>query len=233
MLAKLFTGRQILYQALGYSLFLHILFMALALPHLGRHLLFFSSPRLHGHIVAGQDTSESPPQPKQDNPTGAGGDSSFEEARPVTKSSNKEGPTSLPQSPETNATSKLNNSPLPANLPARSTSASTLSLPQQMAELDLHSMRNYQHGLLAALQRYRAYPSAARAQGMSGVVSLSLEIIPAGGPRIRVEKSCGHRLLDTAALGFLRQAIADVRLPPALHGQRFRLLLPVSFNLED
>ena len=91
------------------------------------------------------------------------------------------------------------------------------------------STTTYRNLVMAELNRRKAYPDQARAQGAQGRVVVSFTVGPAGRVvNLAVTTSSGHSALDAAA----RQAVSGMTLPPP-PGGRFTSSAALRFRLDD
>lgn len=93
-------------------------------------------------------------------------------------------------------------------------------------------MAGWASKIRARIDRKRSYPSAARAAGLTGTVTLALEVAADGQVLgVRVAQSSGHAALDHAALAAVARAGRLPRAPKGLGGARHAFRLPLSFRL--
>jgi periplasmic protein TonB len=84
--------------------------------------------------------------------------------------------------------------------------------------------------LYGELTRSLAYPAIARRRGLEGRVELSLAINADGSLQLaQLRSSSGHRILDAAALDFLRELFPS----PLAPGSEIQLPVNVEWRLED
>jgi periplasmic protein TonB len=99
---------------------------------------------------------------------------------------------------------------------------------------DAAGLRQYRLALAGEARRYKRYPEAARRNGLSGVAEVRVAVESVGQERLtELARSSGHAMLDAAALDMMRLAAARTSLPESLRGQRFAVLLPVVFEVEN
>ncbi|SFL97408.1 TonB family protein [Rugamonas rubra] len=85
--------------------------------------------------------------------------------------------------------------------------------------------------VLARMERFRRYPTAARARGEEGVVTLRCRVNRDGQVlSAAIEQSSGHPLLDQAALETLQRAAPLPRIPDERPAQ-LDLSIPVQFSV--
>ena len=95
-------------------------------------------------------------------------------------------------------------------------------------------LRQYRFSLAAAARRFKRYPALARERGWEGTAEVTLTfsaVLPT--PEIALTRSSGRVLLDEQALAMVNQAARSTLPPPGLKGKDYRVLLPVTFSLDD
>jgi protein TonB len=107
-------------------------------------------------------------------------------------------------------------------------------LPTSPALPSAELLRLYRLSLARSARHLKVYPSLARINGWEGtvVVTVMPTAIP-GAPRVALEKSSGHALLDRQALEMVEQAVSQAVLPEGLHGQAMSLSLVVVYSQND
>lgn len=121
---------------------------------------------------------------------------------------------------------------VPQSVPAQTTSS--LAVEPVASGPDAAALRQYRLALASEARRFRRYPESARRQGFTGTVEVRVAVDPIlSVRRADLNRSSGHAQLDAAALEMLQQAVAHARLPEALSGQHFAVLMPVIFEVED
>lgn len=99
---------------------------------------------------------------------------------------------------------------------------------------DAAGLRQYRLALAGEARRYKRYPEVARRSGLAGTAEVRVAVESVGSERLtELTRSSGHALLDAAALEMMRLAAARTSLPESLRGQRFAVLLPVVFEVND
>nr|WP_255522833.1 energy transducer TonB [Rugamonas sp. CCM 8940] len=100
------------------------------------------------------------------------------------------------------------------------------------AQQEVRSGSNSWEGkVLARMERFRRYPTAARARGEEGVVTLRCRVNRDGQVlSATIEHSSGHPLLDQAALETLQRAAPLPRIPDERPAQ-LDLSIPVQFSV--
>lgn len=89
-------------------------------------------------------------------------------------------------------------------------------------------------GLLKLLSANFNYPALARRNNWEGNVEVKLRIEPSGSlSHIRITRSSGYPVLDTAALKNLRNIAAVPRAQNWLNGDYYDLVLPIEYRLID
>jgi protein TonB len=97
---------------------------------------------------------------------------------------------------------------------------------------DAAGLRQYRLSLASEARRHKRYPEAARRAGLAGTAEVRIAVT-AFDRQAELTRSSGHAVLDSAALDMLRLAAARAPLPEVLLGQRFVVLVPVLFEVED
>lgn len=96
----------------------------------------------------------------------------------------------------------------------------------------LHKTATWQASLLARLEKFKHYPSAAMADGQKGVPLISFTMNRLGRVvQTTLEKSSGHRLLDDEALSLPQRAQPLPAPPETVRGTLIRLTVPVEFTI--
>lgn len=89
-------------------------------------------------------------------------------------------------------------------------------------------------GLLKLLSANFNYPALARRNNWEGSVEVRLRIEPSGSlSHIRITRSSGYPVLDTAALKNLRNIAAVPSAQNWLNGHYYDLVLPIEYRLID
>ena len=94
-------------------------------------------------------------------------------------------------------------------------------------------LRRYRLALAREARRFKRYPPLARERGWEGtaeVVAIFGDSLP---PRVVLEKSSDHAVLDQQAVAMITQAVQAAELPDSLRGRNFRLVIPVRYGLDD
>lgn len=91
----------------------------------------------------------------------------------------------------------------------------------------------WQRRLFGHIARHKTYPEAARRTRESGEALLAFRISRDGAlSGVRVIRSSGHPVLDSAALDVMRRASPVPALPRDLRGDGFEFSLPMRFTLK-
>lgn len=98
----------------------------------------------------------------------------------------------------------------------------------ESSEAYADALRGYRIALASHAKRF--YPPLAEEMGLGGRCEVEVVLRPSAVPELRIKRTCGHDLLDQAALKMLRRSLASVELPPALKSRRFGFTLPVQFD---
>jgi protein TonB len=113
-----------------------------------------------------------------------------------------------------------------ASLPATAASATTTK--------NEDSSRLYEQQLLAWLNQYKYYPSAAQKRRQQGIVTVAFTINAKGYIQsYTIETTSGYKLLDKAVIKMLKRANPMPNVPVNLQGskQRFSYAVPIVFGL--
>lgn len=95
-------------------------------------------------------------------------------------------------------------------------------------------LRGYRIAVAREARRFKRYPSQATASGWEGSAEITLQVGPDGRPQpATLARSSGHEPLDRAALAMIDAGAQRARLPEALRGRSFAVLLPVVFDLDE
>lgn len=95
-------------------------------------------------------------------------------------------------------------------------------------------LRGYRIAVAREARRFKRYPSQATASGWEGSAEIALQVGPDGRPQpATLARSSGHEPLDRAALAMIDAGAQRARLPEALRGRSFAVLLPVVFDLNE
>ncbi len=120
-------------------------------------------------------------------------------------------------------------------LPLPDTRASGAGLqPSPQEGISAEDVRQYRTALAISAKRFKRYPALARERGWEGSVEVVLDfrrVLPA--PAVSVSSSSGRALLDDQALEMIRQAAGVTGIPEQLRGRDFRVLMPITFTLDD
>jgi protein TonB len=94
------------------------------------------------------------------------------------------------------------------------------------------AIRRWQATLVAHLQRYKRYPSAARRDNEEGIAYLRFAMDRNGTVLFkRLERASGHAALDQETLALVERAQPLPAPPPEMPGERFEFVVPVQFQL--
>lgn len=95
-------------------------------------------------------------------------------------------------------------------------------------------LRGYRIAVAREARRFKRYPSQATASGWEGSAEIALHVGPDGRPQpATLARSSGHEPLDRAALAMIDAGAQRARLPEALRGRSFAVMLPVVFDLNE
>jgi protein TonB len=147
-------------------------------------------------------------------------------------------PKPVPQQVERPPVPKTDPDPSPpapaAAAPAAAAAASAASVSASAASATPPStaMPSFQGVLLAHLQRYKRYPSEARARREQGVAYLRFIMDREGKiASFRLERSAGSSALDQEVLAMIKRAEPLPPIPPEISQVQLELIVPVQFSL--
>ncbi len=106
--------------------------------------------------------------------------------------------------------------------------------PPREEGISANEIRQYRTSLAISAKPFKRYPPLARERGWEGDVEVVLDfrrLRP--GPEVSVASSSGWTVLDDQALEMIRRAVRVTDLPASLKGQDFRVLVPITFSLND
>ncbi|MEA2818458.1 MAG: periplasmic protein TonB [Bradyrhizobium sp.] len=129
-------------------------------------------------------------------------------------------PAAAPAGPRTSAAPKAERhaSLTPSSAPAGATSAAALA--------------SYNQLVAAHLQRFKQYPSSAKAAGEQGIARLSFTLGRSGQVLgSRLAGSSGHPALDGETLAMVRRAQPFPPMPPELTQASMSFSIPVQFSI--
>lgn len=90
---------------------------------------------------------------------------------------------------------------------------------------------NYKGKVVAKLRRAKRYPKKARRGNLSGTARVSFTISQSGSVSgVRLARSSGHAILDTAALDMVRRASPMPKFPSDIKRSKMTLQVPVRFD---
>jgi periplasmic protein TonB len=94
------------------------------------------------------------------------------------------------------------------------------------------ALPNWTSQLVARLERFKRYPSAAQARGEGGVAELAFNVDRRGGVHhAQILRSSGSALLDKAALALLARAAPLPPPPPEIRGAQIAIVVPIRYNV--
>jgi protein TonB len=142
-------------------------------------------------------------------------------------------PPPRPQAEPRRAAPRPAQSAPPAPRPAEAPSApAAAAAPVPPAPAPRRPPPSYVGALLAALERHKTYPEAARWRRAEGVAILRFAMRRDGTVTAwRIERSTGHADLDEAVERMIRRASPLPSPPPELPGDPVELAVPVRFSL--
>jgi len=106
--------------------------------------------------------------------------------------------------------------------------------PPRQESVSAEDVRQYRTSLAISARRFKRYPALAKERGWEGNVEIALDFRRvSSGPEVSVASSSGRSMLDDQALEMIRQAARVTDLPASLKGREFRVILPITFNLND
>lgn len=107
-------------------------------------------------------------------------------------------------------------------------------LPTSQAPPSAELVRQYRLSLARSARPLKAYPPLAQSNGWEGTVVVTvMQTASPGPPRIALEKSSGHALLDRQALEMVEKAVSQAVLPEGLRGQVMSLSLAVVYSTQN
>lgn len=128
-------------------------------------------------------------------------------------------PTDIPPAPRTSAAPKAD----------RQASVAATAVSGAAAEVAIAS---YNQRVAAHLQRFKQYPSAAKAAGEQGTAMLSFTVSRDGQVRnSRLAGSSGHSALDAETLAMIHRAHPLPSFPPDIKQASMSFTVPVRFSL--
>jgi periplasmic protein TonB len=227
------ADRRVFTYAVGASLALHALLLALRAPQ-SAPPISPGAPPLVAHLVEPEVVREAPPvvEPPKPPPT------KREVAKPAPRVVQ---PVPAPQpqtftlapAPETASEP----APAPARAPSMAEAPPPLASapPAQPAAADPTLLiAQYRQQFINAAVRYKRYPLRARDSGWEGDVVVRLEIAPSGElAEVKVKRGSGYAVLDEQALEMFRLAAPQVPVPPTLRGRAFGFDVRAVYSLKD
>ena len=100
------------------------------------------------------------------------------------------------------------------------------------ASRNADTVPNWKSQLVARLERFKRYPSAAEARGEQGVAQLAFTVDRGGGVHnARITRSSGSSLLDEATLALPMRAAPLPPPPPEISGAQIAIVVPIRYNM--
>ena len=100
------------------------------------------------------------------------------------------------------------------------------------ASRNADTVPNWKSQLVARLERFKRYPSAAEARGEQGVAQLAFTVDRGGGVHnARITRSSGSNLLDEATLALPMRAAPLPPPPPEISGAQIAIVVPIRYNM--
>jgi TonB family C-terminal domain len=97
---------------------------------------------------------------------------------------------------------------------------------------DSDALPNWKSQLVARLERYKRYPSAAQSRGEQGVAQLAFSIDRSGGVHnAHIVRSSGSSLLDRETLTLVERAQPLPPPPPEMSGSQIAIMVPIRYNM--
>jgi len=91
---------------------------------------------------------------------------------------------------------------------------------------------NWRSALVAAIERHKHYPDAARARGEQGVAQVAFSVDRRGGLHdVHIVRSSGSALLDRDALAWLRRSQPLPPPPAEMRGARIHVTVPLRYDI--
>lgn len=138
-------------------------------------------------------------------------------------------PTGIPES----QSPVLRNSMQASRSDGKSSATPTSYVDESGSDLPVvaEGVREWRIALAIGARRFHYYPPVARESGLSGRAEIEITAAPGALPSIRLGKTSGAELLDSAALDMVRRAVRANDMPEVLLGHRISIFLPVDFVL--
>lgn len=120
-----------------------------------------------------------------------------------------------------------------ASAPSPAPVAAVPAMPSQLpSAVSGEPSQDYMARLLSHLSRAKRYPLAARKQRQQGIVYVRFTMDRSGHVlSAKVERQCGHPLLNEEAMALLARAAPLPPLPDDMP-DRFELIVPIDFSLK-
>lgn len=233
------ADRRVFTYAVGASLALHALLLALRAPESPPPIEASSAP-IVAHIAEPQLPREAAPVVEPPRP-----EPKREVAKPAPKTVR---PAPAPQprvftvppapaeapAPESEAAPAPERERAPAQAQAQAQAPVASAPPVQAAPDPSQLIAQYRQQFINAAVRYKRYPLAARDNGWEGDVVVRLEIAASGElAEVKVKRGSGHSVLDEQALQMFRLAAPQVPVPPSLRGRAFGFDVRAVYSLKD
>jgi protein TonB len=251
---KALNYRGIPWRALGWSLLLHGLVLAMAAPRFSEQVKAVPPPLpLYGMLLSAPTATHETSGEQQQRPVPE--KSVVAKQKPVVVADPTQTPAPLavppaPSFPQATTVDSAARREEPARASERETASLAWSerasavgnLPANAAlrrdsdeqGASLSGIRQFRLALAIEARRYRRYPEMARRAGLAGTADVRVSIDAAGsGRQVELGHTSGNPTLDAAALEMMRLAVQRAVLPDSLRGQSFAVLLPVVFEIEQ
>ena len=102
------------------------------------------------------------------------------------------------------------------------------------AGVNADDVRHFRTMLAIGAKRFKHYPALARERGWEGTAEVAVDfrrMLPE--PEIALAVSSGRKVLDDQALEMIRRSVRLTGVPAGMKGKDFRVLMPVTFSLEE
>lgn len=94
--------------------------------------------------------------------------------------------------------------------------------------------REYRLNVARLARQFRSYPAVAKTQAQEGTVWVAISMsLAADRPKISLQRSSGHDVLDFQAVDMIGQAVKIAAIPTVLQGREFRIVVPVEYRLAE
>jgi periplasmic protein TonB len=123
---------------------------------------------------------------------------------------------------------KVKSEPL-AKSPAIQAPQQAPQVVQPSKDVSLTGWAEYGRNLTRACANLRYYPPVAASNHWSGVVIVSVQYSAGGGVELNVRQTSGYKILDSAAINMVDQAIKSLPVPDSLKDKPTKIFIPIGF----